>query len=77
MASVVIHGFKNDDAAREFIHWYEGQGEQDLPVWFECREAEGQEVGTSANCDIEKTYGKDGSVKQDEHGNWVMHVRNE
>lgn len=73
MASVIIHGFKNDDEAKEFIKWYEGQGEQDIDYWMECRKDEGLDVRESINCNMEKTFYKDG-LKQDSDGNWIMDV---
>ncbi len=41
MYSVKVVGFKTKEEAKQFIEWYSGQGEQDLPVWFECRKSEG------------------------------------
>ena len=32
---------------RTFPDWYEGQGEQDAEIWFECRKDEGEiDIGT-------------------------------
>lgn len=42
---VVIDGFKSLKAAEEFYQWYSGQGEQDIDIWWECRQDEGEEVG--------------------------------
>lgn len=36
--SVVFKGFKTPEQAQAFVDWYEGQGEQDACVWFECRD---------------------------------------
>jgi hypothetical protein len=36
-----IKGFKSKVQVEAFISWYEGQGEQDASVWFECRKEEG------------------------------------
>lgn len=38
MFSIKISGFKNKAQAETFVHWYEGQGEQDITVWLECRD---------------------------------------
>ena len=37
-----IKGFKTIAQAKAFIDWYEGQGEQDASIWFECRQEEGE-----------------------------------
>lgn len=37
-----IKGFKTIAQAKAFIDWYEGQGEQDACIWFECRKDEGE-----------------------------------
>ncbi len=39
MADVVIH-FGNKAAAKHFMSWLDGQGEQDYWTWMECREGE-------------------------------------
>lgn len=44
---VVITGFKTLDAAKEFANWYSGQGEQDIQIWWECRN---NPVGDSSLC---------------------------
>lgn len=36
---LVLSGFKTKEQVKEFISWYEGQGEQDAAPWFEsCKE---------------------------------------
>lgn len=40
--SVKITGFNTKEEAVEFCNWYEGQGEQDSTIWFECRKDEGE-----------------------------------
>ena len=32
---LLIKGFKSESQVKEFIAWYEGQGEQDASLWFE------------------------------------------
>jgi ABC-type Fe3+ transport system substrate-binding protein len=39
MAQVKIN-FSNEEAARQFIDWLDGQGEQDYWTWMEYREEE-------------------------------------
>ena len=39
MAKLVIENISIEQA-RELAHWYEGQGEQDADVWFECQDHE-------------------------------------
>lgn len=39
---VVVEGFNTIAEANEFCNWYEGQGEQDASIWFECRKDEGK-----------------------------------
>ena len=36
MAKVVIEGFSSLEVAKMFCDWYEGQGEQDAHMWFDC-----------------------------------------
>ncbi len=52
----MIEGFKTQAQAEAFIKWYEGQGEQDAVIWFECRMQEGQIDVDSMNVDCKKTY---------------------
>lgn len=40
--SLLITGFKTKAQVKAFYDWYEGQGEQDAPYWFECRKQEGE-----------------------------------
>lgn len=40
--SLRLDGFKTKAQVKEFFDWYEGQGEQDATVWFECRKYEGK-----------------------------------
>ena len=62
MPNVLITGFKTDKAAKEFISWYEAQGEQDIKVWFDDR-------NLSSPCvDCSKTY----PIKKDTDGNFLM-----
>lgn len=42
MYNLLIKGFKTKAQAEAFIDWYEGQGEQDACIWFECRKDEGE-----------------------------------
>lgn len=37
MARVIFDGLTIEQA-RQFAHWFEGQGEQDIVVWFECQD---------------------------------------
>ena len=53
MFKVLIEGFKTEAQAKSFIAWYEGQGEQDASVWFDCDEVLGID---SMNTNLEKTY---------------------
>jgi hypothetical protein len=72
MASVLITGFVSEAVAKEFIKWYEGQGEQVFPEWLECRdELTDDEVEQGAYVDIETTY----PLKQDRDGNFIMVIR--
>lgn len=56
MFSVKIEGFKTQAQAEAFIKWYEGQGEQDACVWFECRVEEGKLDVDFMPVDCGKTY---------------------
>ena len=40
--SLLITGFKTKAQVKAFYDWYEGQGEQNAPYWFECRKQEGE-----------------------------------
>jgi hypothetical protein len=39
--SLKFTGFKTQAEAETFAKWYEGQGEQDAAVWFECCKDDG------------------------------------
>lgn len=41
MSSLLITGFETKAQVEEFVHWYEGQGEQDAVIWLEDRRQEG------------------------------------
>lgn len=38
----MIKGFTSMAQVKAFADWYDGQGEQDSSVWFECRKDEGE-----------------------------------
>lgn len=63
MANLIIKGFRNDEHAKAFIHWFEGQGEQDAGVWFDEKV---KEANQTVNC--KKTF----PIKKDEQGNFIM-----
>jgi hypothetical protein len=67
MAKVLVEGFRNDDEAREFIHWYEGQGEQDAAVWLSERKQEGLPVRDFLPTDMNVPV-----IKQNERREWVL-----
>lgn len=69
MASVIIHGFESDAAAKEFIRWYEGQGEQEIGVWWEDR----KNIGKTPYTDMDKFHNL---PKVDDEGNHVLYVKN-
>jgi hypothetical protein len=55
MAKLIIEGL-TPVQARELANWYEGQGEQDAGIWFECN-GEGEDapladVGREGGCMI-------------------------
>ena len=56
MFNVMATGFKTKAQAEAFIHWYEGQGEQEAITWFECRKDEGKIDVDSMPCDCKKTF---------------------
>lgn len=37
MARVIIDNL-TEEQARTFIAWYDGQGEQDADIWFDCHD---------------------------------------
>ena len=53
---VVVTGFKTQAEADAFIGWYEGQGEQDACIWFECRKDEGEIECRSMIIDMAKYH---------------------
>lgn len=61
--SLTIKGFKTAAQAKAFIEWYEGQGEQNASVWFECRQSEGQLDVDFMPVDCSKKYEWDDSGK--------------
>ena len=42
MYELRITGFKTKAQVEAFASWYEGQGEQDADIWFECRKDDGE-----------------------------------
>lgn len=56
MFNVLVSGFETKAEAEAFIQWYEGQGEQDAEVWFDCRKAEGRINSSSMPVDCQVTY---------------------
>lgn len=54
--TVKITGFNTKEEAEQFILWYDGQGEQDIPFWLECRKDEGKIDVDTMNVDLEKTF---------------------
>lgn len=57
--TVTIHGMTAEQA-KQFAHWYEGQGEQDASVWFEIHNIE------TPITDVRR---KGGFMKVDKEGN--------
>ncbi len=64
--SVLVTGFKTQAEADCFIGWYEGQGEQEIDVWLECRRYEGKIDTKYMNTDMKKYH---------EVSNWNGNVR--
>jgi hypothetical protein len=62
MFSLKINGFRDEAEARAFIEWYEGQGEQDATIWFECRMEEGEIDRDFIGVDIYKPYVVEGDT---------------
>lgn len=58
MYTVTVKGFETEWQARQFVHWYEGSGEQQLWDWVGCRDDQPEPRTSSMNCDIRKTYDK-------------------
>lgn len=52
--TLTIKGFKTKEQVLAFASWYEGQGEQDACVWFECRKEEGEIDVSVMNVDTKK-----------------------
>ena len=52
MVTLKIGGFKTKAEVEAFIGWYEGQGEQDACIWFECRKSMGLIDVDSMNMDM-------------------------
>ena len=46
MAKLIIENLTLEQA-KELAHWYEGQGEQDAGVWFECQDKSAPSVDVS------------------------------
>ena len=53
MFKLVITGFNTKVEIEEYINWYEGQAEQDITYWLECRKDEGKIEVDSMNYDLE------------------------
>lgn len=49
---LLIKGFKSESQVKEFIAWYEGQGEQDASLWFEEARSQGKIGVDSMNMDM-------------------------
>lgn len=49
---LLIKGFKSESQVKEFISWYEGQGEQDASLWFEEARSQGKIGVNSMNMDM-------------------------
>lgn len=56
MYSIKIDGFKTKEQAEAFVQWYEGQGEQDASIWFECKKNENEIDVDFMPVDCKKTY---------------------
>lgn len=54
--TLTIKGFNTIAEANAFADWYEGQGEQDASIWFECRKDEGEIDVHSMLVDCHKPY---------------------
>lgn len=60
--SLLIKGFKTQAQAQAFYDWYEGHGEQDACIWFECRKDEGEIEVDSMLVDMSKPPKWNGDV---------------
>ena len=56
MFTLMITGFRTQKEVDAFVDWYEGQGEQDADIWFECRQAEGDIECDSMHTDMSKDH---------------------
>jgi hypothetical protein len=56
MFELKITGFNTKAEAEAFASWYEGQGEQDACIWFECRKDDGEIDVDSMMVDCRATY---------------------
>lgn len=59
MFELHLKGFKTKEQVKAFIEWYEGQGEQNACIWFECRKDAGEiDVDTmNVLCESERALG--------------------
>lgn len=62
--AVLVRGFTSQEQADAFIKWHDGQGEQDVKLWFE-------ECGSSAHIDTYSTFPIKTTTILDEHHNEV------
>jgi hypothetical protein len=60
--SLTLTGFKSKAQVKAFIDWYEGQGEQDATIWFECRQQEGEIDVDFMPVDVHTKYRWDGNT---------------
>jgi hypothetical protein len=63
--NVIVRGFKTVEHAKEFIAWFEGQGEQDQYAWFYVKGMKSQ------NTDCRKTY----PLHYDYDGNLILELQ--
>lgn len=56
--TLTIKGFKTKEQVKAFASWYEGQGEQDASIWFECRKEEGEIDVDFMPVDCQAMFGK-------------------
>lgn len=62
MFELHLKGFKTEAQVKAFMDWYEGQGEQDATIWFECRKEEGEIDVETMNVDLDKEYTWEGNA---------------
>ena len=55
--SVTLKGFKTKEQAKEFLDWYEGQGESDISIWLD----ENRCGAKYMNIDLDTEYKLDGN----------------